>query len=154
MIEPAYVRLGQLLAQALVATDFIAATTALKIDPTAPFAPTGNERQLVRAAALVVVKTEPVRTLLGRPQPRYVVERGARLELALAGPAKDLRKQISDDTLNALAVLPGLNPTLDGMAERFLLGAQTDDELPPNGISIFIDFTIRVRSGDPLGRTA
>lgn len=57
------------------------------------------------------------------------------------------------DTLNAVAVLPGINPTLDGLAERLVLGEQQDEDLEPNGLAVMLDFIIRVRSGDPLGRT-
>lgn len=150
MIEPAYTRLGILIGQTLAGNNFGA---PLKIDPPAPFTPSGNERSLVFAAALVSVQTASVRQILGRPIPRHVVERQCRVELAVAGPARAEGLQINADVLNALAVLPGLNPTLDGKAERFLLIDQTDDELPPNGLSVFLNFLIRVRSGDPLGRT-
>ncbi|MNT73171.1 hypothetical protein D3C72_2118450 [compost metagenome] len=83
-----------------------------------------------------------------------MIERECRLELALAGPARLLRDDVASDTLDRLAQLPARMPTLSGTAERLTLGEQTDDELPPNGISLFLTFTIRVRSGDPLGRTA
>ena len=73
--------------------------------------------------------------------------------MALAGPSRGLRLVINETTLNAVAVLPNANPTLDGMAERFVLGEQQDEDLPPNGVSVTLDFIIRVRSGDPLGRT-
>ena len=150
MIEPAYTRLGCLLAETLAANAF---GSELKIDPPAPFTPAGDERHLVFAAALVSVRTRSVRQIIGRPVPRHVIERDCRLELAVAGPARDQGLYISQITLDALAVLPGLNPTLDGKAERFELVDQTDDELPPNGLSVFLNFIIRVRSGDPLGRT-
>lgn len=150
MIEPAYAHLATLIADCLVATGF---ETDLKLDPPAPFTPTGDERRLVFAAALVTVGTQSVRQIIGRPIPRHVVERQCRVELAVAGPARAQRLTINQNVLDALAVLPGMNPTLDGLAERFLLIDQTDDELPPNGISVFLNFLIRVRSGDPLGRT-
>lgn len=154
MIEPAYSALAAAIADDLVAAQFLLATTDLKIDPAAPFSPTGDERVLVRAGALVKVRTVPVRTLLGGESPRYVVERECRLELALAGPARLLKVTVADAALALLAQLPARLPTLGGTAERLVLGEQTDDELPPNGVSLFLTFTIRVRSGDPLGRTA
>ena len=154
MIEPAYSALASAIADDLVLAAFLPAATDLMIDPEAPFSPTGDERELVRAAALVKVRTGAVRTLLGGSAPRYVVERECRLELALAGPARLLRDDVADATLGLLAQLPARVPTLGGVAERLTLGEQTDDELPPNGVSLFLTFTIRIRSGDPLGRTA
>ena len=154
MIEPAYSALADAIAADLVAAEFLPTVGVMEVDPSSPFTPTGDERELVRAAALVKVGTGVVRPLLGRSAPRYVVERQCRLELALAGPARLLRDEIADKALARLAQLPARLPTLDGAAERLVLGEQTDDELPPNGISLFLTFTIRVRSGDPLGRTA
>ncbi len=151
MIEPAYAQLASSLATSLATNGFSA---PLKIDPPAPFTPTGDERHLVFAAALVNVRTQSVRQILGRPIPRHVVERECRLELAVAGPARSQGLVINQMVLDALAVLPGLDPTLGGKAERCVLTDQTDDELPPNGLSVFLNFLIRVRSGDPLGRTA
>lgn len=153
MIEPAYAALADVIASALMAADFIDGAADLKIDPPAPFSPTGDERSLIKAAALVKVQTNPVRRLLGGPAPRYVVQRQCRLELAIAGPDRVRREARIDEALAGLAVLQDQHPTLSGTAERLMLGEQTDDELPPNGVSFFITFTIRVRSGDALGRT-
>lgn len=153
MIEAAYTRLGERLAASLVATGFLPQVTDLKIDPPGPFTPIGDEKTLIRAASLVTVRTASVRQMIGRPIPRHVVERQCRLELALAGPARLRAQGIQSDTLNAVAVLPGLNPTLDGLAERLVLGEQQDEDLEPNGLAVMLDFIIRVRSGDPLGRT-
>lgn len=154
MIEPAYNALAAAIAADLVAADFLPTAGVMEVDPSSPFTPAGDERELVRAAALVKVGTGVVRTLLGGERPRYVVERQCRLELALAGPARLLRDAVADEALGRLAQLPARLPTLGGTAERLVLGEQTDDELPPNGVSLFLNFTIRVRSGDPLGRTA
>ena len=153
MIESAYQQLASDVAAALVAAGFINVAADLKIDPPAPFTPTGDERTLVAAAALVKVRTNPVRQLMGGPTVRYVVERQCQLELAIAGPERLRRENRVEDALAALAVLQDANPTLSGKAERLVLGEQTDDELPPNGVSFLITFTIRVRSGDALGRT-
>lgn len=153
MIEPAYQQLASDVADALLSAGFIDATADLKIDPAAPFTPTGDERSLIKAAALVKLRTNPVRQLIGGPRVRYVVERQCQLELAIAGPERLRRDNRVEDALAALAVLQDANPTLSGTAERLILGEQTDDELPPNGVSFFITFTIRVRSGDALGRT-
>lgn len=153
MIEPAYLRAAELFRGALLNAGFITEAFALKIDPPGAFEPSGDERVLITAASLVKVQTQPVRQILGLPQPRYVIERQCRLELAIAGPNRGMRLAVNSDTLDALAVLPDLNPTLDGLAERFELDDQTDDDLPPNGVSVALNFTIRVRSGDKLGRT-
>ena len=154
MIEPAYAALGARIADALVAAEFLPVATDLQIDPPAPFTPTGDERTLIQAAALVKVQTGSVRQLLGGPAARHVVERQCRLELAIAGPDRLRRESRVEAALLGLATLPNLFPTLSGKAERLILGEQTDDELPPNGVSFFLNFTIRVRSGDSLGRTA
>ncbi|WP_295707330.1 hypothetical protein [uncultured Brevundimonas sp.] len=153
MIEAAYQALATAAAQALLQVGFITAPTDLKVDPAAPFTPTGEEKVLVRAAALVKVRTNPVRQLLGGKGPRYVVERQCRLELALAGPDRLLRAATMDAVLALLATLPEVDPTLSGAAERLILVEQADDELPPNGVSFFITYTVRVRSSDALGRT-
>lgn len=154
MIEPAYSELASCIADALVASNFLPAAAELKVDPPAPFTPNGDERTLIQAASLVKVQTGSVRQLLGGPAARHVVERQCRLELAIAGPDRLRRENRVEDALLALATLPVRFPTLSGKAERLILGEQTDDELPPNGVSFFLNFTIRVRSGDPLGRTA
>lgn len=152
MIEPAYEELAAQIEHALQLVDFLP-PDGLKVDPEAPFIPTGDEASTVRAASLVKVRTAPVRQLLGLPAPRYVVERQCQFELAIAGPQKYRRSDWMDAVLTALATIPADYPTLGGRAERLILGEQTDDELPPNGLTFSLTFTIRVRSGDPLGRT-
>lgn len=154
MIEPAYERLAELVEEVLIGAGFVIEPGGLKVDPTAAFEPQGDERQIVTAASLVKVQTQSVRQILGRAAPRHVVERQCRIELAMVGPNKGLRLTINDKMLMALALLPNEHPTLDGLAERLILLDQTDDDLPPNGVSVTLTFTIRVRSGDPLGRTA
>ena len=154
MIEPAYERLGELVEAVLIGSGFVTEPGGLKVDPTAAFEPSGEERQLITAASMVKVQTQSVRQILGRPVPRHVVERQCRIELAMAGPNKGLRLMINDEMLAALALLPNSHPTLDGLAERLVLVDQADDDLPPNGVTVTLTFNIRVRSGDPLGRTA
>ena len=154
MIEPAYERLAELVEEVLIGAGFVTEPGGLKVDPTAAFEPQGDEHQIVTAASLVKVQTQSVRQILGRAAPRHVVERQCRIELAMVGPNKGLRLMINDEMLMALALLPNEHPTLDGLAERLILLDQTDDDLPPNGVSVTLTFTIRVRSGDPLGRTA
>ena len=153
-IETAYQALATLLRGTLVGTGFLSAPELLEIDPESPFAPDGDETSLVTAAALVKVQTGPVRTMLGGGSPRYVVERRAMLDLAVAGPARAERLALDAATLNALAVLAETDPRLGGTCERFTLVEQTDDELPPNGVTVAITWALRVRSSDPLGRTS
>ncbi len=153
MIEPAYLRLAELIEQVLINAGLITEAGGLKIDPPGSFEPSGDERVLVTAASFVKVQTAPIRRTLGRAEPRYIIERHCRLELAMAGPNKGMRLAINDDMLASLSLLPDQYPTLDGLSERLNLIDQTDDDLPPNGITVTLNFTIRVRSGDPLGRT-
>jgi len=152
MIEPAYQQLALRISEALAGVDQ-ATGWDLKVDPPAPFTPTGDEKILVQAASLVSVQTRSPRQLMGGPQVRYVVERQCQVELALAGPDRLRRQSKVAEALAALAQLQDNYPTLSGTAERLILGEQTDDDLPPNGVSFLITFTIRVRSGDALGRT-
>ena len=154
MIEPAYERLAEIIEGVLIGAGFVTEAGGLKVDPPAPFEPSGDERQLITAASIVKVQTQSVRQILGRPLPRYVIERQCRVELAMAGPNRFGRMMINDDMLAGLARLPNDHPTLDGLAERLILVDQADDDLPPNGVTVTLTFTIRVRSGDPLGRTA
>ena len=153
MIETAYLALADRLALALVASGFLDRVDDLQIDPSAIFTPTGDEDELVRAAALVILKTESIRPILGGPSPRYVVERQCRLELAIAGPERLNGGGYMQAALSALAIIPSAAPTLGGAAERLSLGDRTDEDLPPNGTALSLTFTIRVRSSDPLGCT-
>lgn len=153
MIEPAYQALAARIADALVAAEFLPTPNDLKVDPPAPFTPTGDEKTLIQAAALMKVRTASVRQILGGPQPRHVVERQCELELAIAGPDRLRREARTEAALLGLAAIPAADPTLGGAAERLILGEQTDDDLPPNGVSFRLTFTLRVRSGDALGRT-
>ena len=45
------------------------------------------------------------------------------------------------------------DPTLGGLCERCWLTTEEDDDLPPAGAKKLITFTIRLRSGDRLGRS-
>lgn len=155
-IETAYDALAALIEASLTATEFLPLGERLQIDPESPFEPSGDETDVVRSAALVKVRTYVARQTLGRPagQRRFVVERECRLELGIAGPNRDRRLTIKADTLAALAQLPETQPTLGGACERVVLAERTDDELPPNGVATFLTFTLRVRSGDPLGLSA
>jgi hypothetical protein len=153
-IEAAYARLGQQLAAALVASSFIASAEALRIDPPSTDDPEGDPTNLVTAAALLHVSTGDVRGLMGGGRNRYVVERLARLELAAAAPDDAAWKAALAAAVTACAPIAGDNPTLDGLCERLELTTEEADDLPPDGNKAFLSFVIRIRSGDPLGRTA
>lgn len=154
MIEPAYTALAARLAQRLVACGFLSSLDALKVDPESAFEPDGEETEVTTSAALVKVKTAPVRQTLGRPTgPRYVVERECGLDLSIAGPAQDLKALLELAVMTAVATTPGDDPTLGGLCERLELTGRNDNEIEPNGLAVFLTFTLRVRSGDPLGMT-
>jgi hypothetical protein len=149
-IEIAYAALAQAVQGALVASGF-SATGGLEIDPTGPFQPSGDETQIVTAAALVQIRTEAVTTFLGAPKPRYVVERTVNLELAAAGADEIARLRTVDAALRACAAIALDAPSLGGAAERVMVLGRDDDDLPPNGTKQVLGFILRVRANDPLG---
>ena len=51
MIEPAYSALAAAVADDLVEAGFLPTAAVMEVDPSAPFTPAGDERELVRAAA-------------------------------------------------------------------------------------------------------
>lgn len=155
-IEPAYAALADLIAARLVACGFLERAAALKIDPPAPYCPSGEETELQTSAALVQAETKPVRTLLGIQPPRYVVERECQLELTVAGPELDLDgrgRQLMQEGGAVLALLVRDDPTLGGSCERCDLTGRTDQEVPPNGVGVVLTFVLRVRAADALGLT-
>lgn len=153
MIDAAYTALADRLAAALVACEFISQVSELKVDPSAVFEPDGDEETLITVASLSQLQTAPVRTMIGGSSPRYVVERQCRLELAMAGPERLMSEPLIKAALAAVAIIPAAAPTLGGAAERITLGQREDEDLPPNGTALSLTFTLRVRSGDPLGCT-
>jgi hypothetical protein len=158
-IEAAYLAAQTAIAEALVAASFLSDAAQLEVDPTAPFEPDDesddlNPAEFRTAAALLQLDTKPVRTLMGGPVPRYVVERQVRLELASYGGDKDVWGAALLAAETAVAGLPGSNPTLGGSSERFMFVEAVAEPLEPNGDQRFITFAIRVRSSDPLGKTA
>lgn len=155
-IETAYTAFAAAVQVALREAEYLLPDGPLEIDPDSPFEPSGDEEDLIRAAALVKLRTYVARQAMGRPagSRRYVVERECRVELAMAGPNRAGRLVIEPAAVAALALLPEVNPTLNGACERLVMGERTDDELPPNGAAVFLTFTLRVRSGDPMGMSA
>lgn len=152
-IETAYAALATAIATALVAAGFLPAPAALQIDPPSPFEPSGDETEVITAAALLVVSTEGNQRRLGGPVRRYVVERTCRLELAACGPVEALWRAALAAAETALAPLCDAEMTLGGTCEAVELGSFENEDLEPNGAQRLVTFLIRLRSGDPLGRT-
>jgi hypothetical protein len=153
-IDDAYAAFADALAAALVESGYLADATELQVDPESLIEPTGDETDIVRTAALEKIQTGPVRQILGLPSQRYVVERQCRVELMASGPAREDRLEVDAAAVAAVAVLPNTLPTLGGACERLLLTGVEDEPVAPNGVAKIFTFTIRVRSGDPLGMTA
>lgn len=153
-IETAYAALTAALGQALTTAGFISAAEALRVDPEDLIEPTGDELDVQTSAMVERGETRPVRQILGRPQPRWVVEMDCRLELMIWGPSGADRLEISIDAIAAVSTLPAVAPTLSNACERLLLTGLDAAPIEPNGVSKTFTFTLRVRSGDPLGATA
>lgn len=155
-IETAYAAFTAAIGAALAHPDvgFIADASALQVDPEAPIELVGDVEDVETAASVETAETRPVRQILGRPEQRWVVERLCRVELQAAGPSRAARLEIDARAVAALAVLPNQSPTLAGACERWMLVGVEDETLPPNGVAKILNFTIRVRSGDPLGSSA
>lgn len=152
-IETAYAAFAEAVGDALVEAGYLSAAADLQIDPEALVEPTGEETSVQRSATLEKIQTGPVRQILGRPERRWVVERSCRVELMAAGPARVTRLEIDAAAVSALATLANDLPTLSGACERLTLTGVEDEPVPPNGVSKIFTFTLRVRSGDPLGTT-
>lgn len=140
-------------AAALVQSGFLASTEGLEIDSASDLEPSGDETALLTWSALTRGETRAVRTLLGLPVRRHVVEHRAVLDLAWAGPDRAAGEQVLGAALAAVAVLPNTVPTLGGAVERFFIEGGEDLPLPPNGWRTSLICAFRVRSGDPLGLT-
>lgn len=153
-IETAYTAFTDAVAAALVAVDFLSAPTDLNIDPEDLVEPTGDELQILSAATVEKGETGPVRQILGRPEQRWVVERTCRVELMQYGPASDQRRTIDAAAVAAMAQLSVNAPNLSGACERLTLTESDETPVDPNGVARSFTFTLRVRSGDPLGVTA
>jgi hypothetical protein len=155
-IETAYEALADAIAGALVEAGFILAAGDLAIDPPSAIEPIGDETEVQTAAELFRLETKPVRELMGGGVKRWVVERTCRLELAAFGPVpdgEDNHEARLAAVFDAVAPLPATDPTLSQTVERLELVESQDDDLPPNGLKKSITFMIRLRAGDPLGRT-
>lgn len=155
-IETAYAAFAAAAGTALAHADvgFLASADLLKVDPEAPIETGGDPDTFETAASADIIQTGPVRQILGRPEPRWVVERQCRVELQAAGPDRAERLAALAAAASALAVLPNTAPTLSGACERLTLTGVEDEVFEPNGVGKILSFTLRVRSGDPLGTTA
>lgn len=155
-IETAYAAFTAEIAAALAHEDvaFIATAAALQVDPEAPIELGGDPDIFETAASVDKGDTGPVRQILGRPEQRWIVGRDCRVELQASGPNRSERLAAIAAAASALAVLPNGDPTLGGTCERLLLTGVEDETLEPNGVAKILTFTLRVRSGDPLGTSA
>lgn len=156
-IDAAYAIFCGALAEALVDAGFIAAVEGLEIDPPGPCHPSGDETSVQTAAQLFALDIQIVRPLLGSGTPRYLLDFGYRLELAAFGPAPDGGpddKARMKAAMDAIAPVADADPTLTQTCDRVSLVGAEDDDLPPNGVKTALTFNIRLRAGDPLGRTA
>jgi hypothetical protein len=155
-IETAYAALAVAVAAALAHDDvgFIGTPARLQVDPEAPIEAGGDPDAFETAASIETLQTGPVRQILGRPEPRWVVERLCRVELQAVGPERAERLSAIAAAAAALAVLPNSLPTLSGACERLILTGVEDSVFEPNGVGKILAFTLRVRSGDPLGTSA
>lgn len=163
-IDATYAVLLASLGAALFGAGFISVVGDLEDEPEGawePEDPTGDDDDpdagVKTAAALFPLEANPVRQLMGGGVRRWVVELPCRLELAVVGPVaegSDSHKTLIRAALDAVAVLPADDPTLTQTCERLEIGGGVYEDLPPSGLKMMIDFTIRLRAGDPLGRTA
>lgn len=152
-IDNAYDAFTSAVANALLAAGFLDDPGRLRIDPEDLTEPDGMETTTQRSAMVEQVSTGAVRNILGRPEPRFVVERSCRVELMQWGPAQDTRRMIDAAAVAALALLPVLTPTLKGACERLSLTEGEETPIDPNGVARSFTFNIRIRSGDPMGTT-
>lgn len=155
-MDDAYRALGDTIAEALVAAGFLSAIEKLEIDPEGDWEPDGEDTEVQTGASLIRLQTRPVRQIFGGGRTHYVVERDVSLSVGAAGtvPAGDpTHEQRVGELLPLLAAIPADDPTLGGACERVEMTAADDDLLPSDGIRKTLTFTIRVRSGDPLGMT-
>ncbi len=152
VIDLAYGELQRLIGVALVGCQFIKDQAGLQVDPPNSFEPQGYDEFLVTSAAILKLSASPTAQMLGAT-PRYVVERTHRLELGAAGPQQADWQAALDNAVTACAPIAAVNPTLGGLCERLFLTVDETDDLPPDGQKAILTFTIRLRSGDPLGRT-
>ena len=155
-IETAYAAFATALRACMTAGGFLSNGALMLVDPEYDWEPEGGETEPVSAAALFRLETKPIRPLMGGGAPRYLVERTCQLVVASAGPLAEGQTHEARLTavVDAAAAIPGSDPTLGQTCERLTLVELADDELAPNGARKAVTFTIRLRAGDPLGRTA
>jgi hypothetical protein len=152
-VPETFAMLGSIVSDTLTDTGFIPDAAGVAIDDPDAVGPNGDEEVFLTWAALTRGETRTVRTILGRPKPRYVVEHRASLEMAWAGPDRQSGAEKLAQALAAIAALPGDNPTLSDTAERFFIEEGSEEGLSPNGWRTTLTCAFRIRSSDPLGLT-
>lgn len=156
-IDTAYAALCAKLAEDLVTAGFLARPEALEVDPAGACAPGGDETAVQTSAQIFSLSIDPVRQLMGGAVSRWVVDAQYRLELAAFGPSaegEETYKQRLAAAMTAVALVVADDPTLGQTCERLIASSSEDDDLPPNGMKVAVPLTIRLRAGDPYGRTA
>jgi len=151
-LPDAYQALGRNLRGALLSAGVLAHPDAFEVDPVTGVEPSETSATISAVAGLIGLETVPDLRFLGSPR-RYVVERQARLELAISGPTPEARAAVITRAVTSAATLPERDPTLGGLCERLEIQSLEDEDWPPNGQKILITFLLRVRSADALGMT-
>ncbi len=151
-LPAAYQALARSLRDALLAAGVLASPTAFEVDPLTGVEPSETSDTISAVAGLIGLETTSEIRFLGSPR-RYVVERLARLELAISGPSPEARLAVVTRAMASAAMLTERDPTLGGLCERLEIPSLEDEDWPPNGQKILITFLLRVRSGDALGMT-
>ena len=151
-LPEAYQALAAALAASLVAAGVLTTPDAFEVDPVNGVEPSETPDAISAVAGLIGLETSSEIRFLGSPR-RYIVERQARLELAVAGPTAASRAAVLTLALTAVAAIPEADPSLGGRCERLELLSLEDEDWPPSGQKILITFLLRVRSADALGMT-
>lgn len=112
----------------------------------------GPAGDLQTAATLISAQARTVQRMTGRP-PVYVVERDVVLTLSADAPDPERRDAALEAAVAAVARLWEADETLGGACERLLPVASTPEDFGATGLSERIELTVRVRAGDPFGRT-
>ena len=154
-IDTAYEALAAEVRARLVLADFVAAPADVRIDPDGKVS-TRRHGVGETAAALISGGQSVGRSMMGGGSARHLVDRRARVELAISGGDVAWRDARVDNALTRLALLPIDLPTLAGACERLAIEEADEDDLGPgtHGRRITVTFTVRVRSADPLGKIA
>ncbi len=154
-IDDAYQALIAEVRARLLLSDFVASPDDLKVDPDGKV-DTRRHGRGETCAALINAGQSVGRSLMGGGSARHLVDRRARVELAIAGGDRAWRDALVDRALTRFARLPLDLPTLGGACERLAIEEGDEDDLAPGtpGRRVSVTFTVRVRAADPLGKVA